>query len=319
MTLHRIKQKLAPLMLLVLSACGLVNRCSTPDPVDEARFSTIYESAASAPEEALNVYHLGHSLVGPYMPGMLRQLAEQGGSEGHSFNSQLGWGTPLRAHWEPDVVINGFEESNGPPDFRDAKEAMASGEYDAVVLTEAVEIKDMIKYFTPHEYLRNWAVAAWEGNPDTRVYFYETWHPLDDPEGWLERLDRDLGVYWEGEILKRTLAYEEVDQPIYVIPAGQVMAAFVRKVEAAGGVGPIRDRKDMFHDNIHFSEYGGYLVALTHYAVLYGRSPVGLPHQLQLADGSPAADPGPEAARLMQETVWDVVTSYPPSGVPQNQ
>ena len=31
-----------------------------------------------------------------------------------------------------------------------------------------------------------------------------------------------------------------------------------------------------------------YLVALTHYAVLYRQSPVGLPHALSRADGTPA-------------------------------
>ncbi len=312
--LRRILRKSTASLFLLLSACGLTSRCGAPDPVDEATFNALYASPNGIPDAPLKVYHLGHSLVGPYMPMMLRQLADTG----HGYNSQLGWGSPLQQHWEPDVPINGFEESNGPPAYRDAKEAMASGEYDAVVLTEAVEIRDTIKYHDPHDYLRKWAVAAWDGNPDTRVYLYETWHTLDDAEGWLERLDLDLERYWVGKILRPALAYEEVNNPIYIIPAGQVMASFVRKVEAAGGIGAIRDRTDLFDDDIHFSHFGGYLVALTHYAVLYGRSPVGLPHNMRLPDGSTADDPGPEAARVMQETVWEVVTSYPPSGVRQN-
>ncbi len=311
--LKRLLKKSTAWVLLPLSACGLISRCGVPDPIDKATFNATYAAPLPAPEDPLQVYHLGHSLVGPHMPVMLTQLAGQG----HSYNSQLGWGSYLKQHWEPDVPVNGFAESNGPPAFRDAKEAMASGDYDAIILTEAVEIRDTIKYHNPHDYLRKWTTAAWAGNPDARVYFYETWHNLDDPEGWLERLDMDLERYWESEILKRTLAYDEIDKPIYVIPAGQVMAAFVRKVEAADGIGPIKDRTDLFDDTIHFNHYGGYLVALTHYAVLYGRSPVGLPHQLTLADGSPADDPGPEAARLMQETVWEVVTTYPPTGVVQ--
>ena len=104
-------------------------------------------------------------------------------------------------------------------------------------------------------------------------------------------------------------------RPIHVIPAGQVMAAFTRAVESRGGVGPIASRDDLFRDRIHVNDYGAYLVALTHYAVLYGRSPVGLSHALSRADGSPAEDPGAEAARLMQEIVWEVVTGYPPTGV----
>lgn len=300
------------LLGLVLAAIWYVQHLkSGPRPLERGAFEALYADPLSPPEGALRVFHLGHSLVGRDMPAMLAQLA---GPE-HGYDSQLGWGAFLREHWEPDVPVKGFETENAHPRYRDAHEAVGSGEYDAVVVTEALGIRDAIRYFTPHDYLRKWAVKAQAVNPKTRVYFYETWHKLTVEEGWLDRLDDDLGKYWEGEILRRALAYHDVTRPIYVIPAGQVMARFVREVEARGGVGPIRDRTSLFDDEIHFNDYGAYLVALTHYAVLYGRSPVGLPHALRGADGAPAADVGAEAARLMQETVWEVVTAYAPSGV----
>ena len=311
MLFHRFKQKSGAALLLLLSACGLTTRCAMPGPIDDTAFETLYAIPLPPPSAHLKTYHLGHSLVGKDMPVMLAQLA----GDGHSFNSQLGWGANLREHWEPDIPVKGFDSENTHPEFRDPHEALASGEYDAVVLTETVEIRDSIKYQDSQEYLRRWAKAAWEGNPKARVYLYETWHNLDDEEGWLTRIDRDLGLYWEGEILRRTLAHEDITRPIYMIPGGQVMAAFTRRVEAAGGIGLIKGREDLFKDTIHFNDYGAYLMALTHYAVLYGRSPVGLPHALNKANGTPAADPGPEAARAMQETVWQVVTTYSPSGV----
>lgn len=297
-------------LCMLLSACTLMDGC-TPDPIDRAAFDRLFEDPAPRPEKGLNVYHLGHSLVGKDMPAMLRQLA----GDDHRFNSQLGWGTNLKEHWEPDLPVNGFEDSNSHPEYREPHEAIASGDYDAIVFTEAVEIRDSIKYMAPAQYLRKWSVSAWAGNPDTRIYFYEVWHQLSDKEGWLERLDRDLSMYWEDEILRRTLAYEDVTKPIYVIPGGQVMAAVARAVEAEGGIGPLKTRHDLFSDDIHFNDFGAYLMALTHYAVLYGRSTVGLPHRLQRADGSAADDPGPELARRMQEIVWQVVSTYPPSGV----
>ena len=93
------------------------------------------------------------------------------------------------------------------------------------------------------------------------------------------------------------------------------MAAFARRIAAENGIGPIKAHEDLFRDDIHFNDYGAYLIALTHYAVLYGRSPIGLPHTLLKANGTTATDPGPQVARAMQETVWEVVTSYSPSGV----
>ena len=297
-------------LFLLLPACGLLRGC-VPDPLSDADFSALYATPPAPPEAALAVYHMGHSLVGHDMPVMLQAL----GGEGHLFHSQVGWGANMNEHWDLIVPVNGYAESNTHPQHRDPHEGLASGEYDAVVITEAVEIRDAIAYSDPVYFLREIAVAAWEANPDVRVYFYETWHVLDDPEGWLPRLDRDLEMYWENGILRRSLNYENVDKPIYVIPGGQVMAAMARALEAQGPVGPISHYSDLFYDNIHFNDYGAYLMALTHYAVLYGRSPVGLPSTLPKLDGTLSDDPGPEAARLMQETVWQVVTAYAPTGV----
>lgn len=309
--LSRIKLIFIAPVVLLLGAMGLMSRFFTPDPLDIEVFNALYEAPAPAATGPQKILHLGHSLVAHDMPEMLTQLA---GSD-HSYSSQIGWGTFLKAHWDPDTPRNGFEESNGHPQFRDGHEAVESGEYDALVVTEAVEIRDSIKYMESPKMLHNWADKARTHNPDIRVYFYETWHNLDDPEGWLTRLDRDLETYWEGEILRRALNYDSDPKPIYVIPGGQVMARVVREIERRGGVGPLKTREDLFSDTIHFNDYGAYLMALTHYAVLYQRSPVGLPHALQKADGTPAADPGPEAARLMQEIVWEVVTGYPKTGV----
>ncbi len=276
----------------------------------------LYANPLAQPEGALNVYHLGHSLVGRDMPAMLAQLA----GDGHAYDSQLGWGTSLRDHWEPEVPINGFEVENDHPRFRPAKEALSSGQYDAIVLTEMVEIADAIKYHDSAAYLARWAGLAWDANPNARIYLYETWHHTDDGNGWLARIDRDLRKFWQGRVKYPALA--NGDAPIHLIPAGQVKAAFVRAVEAQGGVGEVQSLHDLFSerddgtpDTIHFNDLGAYLVALTHYAVLYHRTPVGLPYALMRADGTPARAPSPEVAALMQRTVWEVITRHPETGV----
>ena len=276
----------------------------------------LYATPLSAPGGPLNVYHLGHSLVGRDMPAMLAQLAP----EGHDYASQLGWGTSLREHWEPGVPVNGFDTENAHDRFRPAREAIASPDYDAIVLTEMVEITDAIRYHASADYLARWAGLAHEGNPDRRIYFYETWHHIDDPAGWLARIDADLPAQWEARILHPALV--QSGAPIHLIPAGQVMAAFTRSATARGDLPDVKEAADLFaltpegaRDTIHVNDLGAYLVALTHYAVLYHRSPVGLPHQLTRADGTPATAPTPEAAALMQQTVWDVVTRHPQTGV----
>ena len=294
-------------VLAGLAALGLYAR--DPAPLDTETFEALYAAPAPKPEGPRQVFHIGHSLVGRDMPAMLAQLA----GEGHEYASQLGWGATLQSHWDPDVPINGFAEENAHDKYRDAHEAVASGDYDTLVLTEMVEIKDAIRYFDSATHVANWAGKAQER--DMAVYLYETWHPLNDEAGWMTRLDQDLGLYWEGALLRPALARLDPPRPIYVIPAGQVMAAFARALEEQGAVGPLTSHADLFGDDIHFNDYGAYLVALTHYAVLYQQSPVGLPQQLLRADGTPADDPGAEAAALMQNVVWDVVTSMPRTGV----
>jgi hypothetical protein len=286
----------------------------TPVPtlpgLTDAQMAERFAEPLPAPDSPLRVFHIGHSLVNRDMPAMLAQLA----GEGHSYESQLGWGATLKSHWG-DAPVNGFETENSHPRYRDAREAVASGDYDAVVLTEMIGIREALRYFESSRYLTRFTQSALAARPDTRVYLYETWHPLDDPDGWLERLDADLARYWKGGILRPALLKLPADTRIHLIPAGQALAAFVREVEAQGGVGNVRNRADLFSDQIHLNDIGNYLVALVHYAVLYGSSPEGLPHELLRADGTPATAPAPETARLMQEVVWRVVRSLPATGL----
>jgi hypothetical protein len=101
---------------------------------------------------------------------------------------------------------------------------------------------------------------------------------------------------------------------IHVIPGGQVMAAAVRAAEA-GQLPGLTRREEFFTDDIHLNDIGAWLIAMTHYAVLYHRTPEGLPAQLSRADGTPATPPPSDAALALQKVVWQVVTGYPASGV----
>jgi hypothetical protein len=234
---------------------------------------------------------------------MLAQLA------GHQYHSQLGWGASLKDHWQG--TVNGFAEENAHPAHRPVRDALKSGTYDAVILTEMVELKDAIRYHDSAAMLANWANLARKSNPDVRLYLYETWHRLDDPAGWLTRIDTDLATLWESQTLGPAIAQSG---PIYLIPAGQTLAAAARMAEA-GALPGIPDRTAFFTDEIHLSDLGNWLVAMTHYATLYHRSPAGLPTQLTCADGSLATPPDPKAARKLQELVWQTVSGYPLAGV----
>lgn len=274
--------------------------------LSEAAWQAAFATPLPAPTGPMKIYHLGHSLVGRDMPAMLAQLA------GHEHHSQLGWGASLSDHWKGRV--NGFAEENAHPAHRPVREALESGGYDAVILTEMVELQDAIRHHDSAVHLADWASLARNARPDVRLYLYETWHRLDDPAGWLNRLDADLPALWEAQVLRPAMA--RAGGVIHVMPGGQVMAAAARAAEA-GRIPGLTSRTDFFADNIHLNDLGHWLIAMTHYAVLYHRTPVGFPAQLNRADGTPATAPAAEAANALQEVVWQVVTRYPATGVGQ--
>ncbi len=283
-----------------------------------AAFNALYTTPLTPPDAVLSVYHLGHSLVGRDMPVMLNQLAAAAGFTAHSHASQLGWGASLDQHRKGDVP--GMEQENAHPNHRPADTALASGAYDAVVLTEMVEIRDAIRYHDSANALAHWARTARAGNPNARLYLYETWHRLDDAEGWLNRIDADFTRAWQDQLLRVAMVAPDVGT-IHLIPGGQTLAAVTRAIEA-GEVPGLTRREDLFSrdaagavDPIHLNDLGAYIIALTHFATLYHRSPLGLPGALLRADGTPAT-PIPDAAIApLQTLVWQVVTRYSLTGV----
>ncbi len=272
-----------------------------------------YADPLPAPVGAMHVYHLGHSLVGQDMPAMLAQMA------GHAYHSQLGWGASLQQHWQGDVPGMGAE--NATAAHRPAHDAVGSGDYDAIVLTEMVALRDAIAYHDSARALARWAVLARDARADVRLYLYETWHRTDDPAGWEARIAADGPALWQGELLAGAMADPKVGV-IHVIPGGPVLAEVARQI-AAGKVPGMTSRDDVFAqtdgkvDTIHLGDAGNYIIALTHYAVIYHRSPVGLPHALLRADGTPMAPMSQPTARALQEVVWTVVSGYSFSGVPK--
>jgi hypothetical protein len=289
-----------------------------PATLSEAAFAARYAVPLTPPTKGMSVYHLGHSLVGRDMPAMVQQLARAAGFADHSHASQLGWGASLNQHRTGDVP--GFAEENAHPAYRPAAQALASGDYDAVVLTEMVELRDAIRYHGSAAALTHWARAARAGNPRVRVYLYETWHRLDDPDGWLTRIDTDLAQLWEGSLARLAMAQADTGT-IHIIPAGQALAAVVRAME--GGLVPgLSHRKDLFArmpdgtvDPIHLNDRGAYVVALAHFAALYHRSPEGLQHRLRRADGTMADALPDQAVGVIQSLVWQTVRGYAPAGV----
>lgn len=301
----------------ILAAGFAVRQFMAPTPLTADEMAARWATPLPAPTGPMATYHLGHSLVGHDMPALLGQMA------GHDYASQLGWGASMMNHWENDLF--NYAEVNSHPNHRPVREAFASGDYGAVVFTEMVELKDAIRWHYSPKYLAKWAREVRGARPDARIYLYETWHWLDDPAGWEKRIAADLEPLWMGQIIGGAMAYKDVGT-VHLIPGGQVMAEAVKQAEA-GNIPGLTSREDLYGrdpegklDPIHFGPKGAYLIALTHFAVIYQRDPTGLPQMapaaLRLFDGKPL-DMSAETATELQKLVWQVVRRHPATGLAQ--
>ena len=100
-------------------------------------------------------------------------------------------------------------------------------------------------------------------------------------------------------------------EAVFVVPAGQAVLALREKV-IKGEVPGVAKQSDLFSDPIgHPRSQIKVLAAYCHFAVIYRRSPVGLPVPSELSK-LPDAE---KLNRLLQELAWEAVTQHPLSGV----
>lgn len=265
--------------------------------------------ALLAPLARAKVLFLGHSLVNREMPAMLGDIAASLGCE-FTADVQLRSGATLRHGWEGTLPIEGVR----------ARDALATGAYDTLVLTEAVDLDEMLRWMDPAEYAGRFQQLAVTHNPTVRVFLYETWHDRElvrhtwygsaRAERWREFLDEDLGK-WETIAVG---AATRAGQPrMSIVPAGQALARLTDAIRG-GEVPGIASEAALFLDGIHLAPLGNYFIALVQFATIYRRSPIGATSAPHAVDGRRLEFPA-AATAVMQRIAWATVSEYAWSGV----
>lgn len=255
---------------------------------------------------AAQILFVGHSLVGPDLP----QMVQAGlGHLDHevTVQAQIINGAPLRVNWDQSAAAEGV----------DARAVLARGATDVLVLTEAVPLAAQVQWNDTAGQIAAFAGLAWEANPETRVYLYETWHSLKsgpqtviegDPGAgvpWRERLAADLPL-WQALADEASRGRPEGSPAVGVIPAGQAMGRLADEI-AAGRVPGMTSIEEAFSDDIHPNAKGLYLVAMVHLAVITGESPQGLPARLTRQWQSREAVMSDTLAAVLQRIAWETV------------
>jgi hypothetical protein len=111
------------------------------------------------------------------------------------------------------------------------------------------------------------------------------------------------------------------NKPARLIPVGHVMQLLGQKMRA-GLMPGYRSPWNFYADEVHVTNDGTYIVACTFYATIFGKSPVGLPvgdYQQRPGFFGSMVQITPELAKIIQETVWEVVASHPLTGVTSSE
>jgi hypothetical protein len=259
-----------------------------------------------APPAGLKVLTAGHSFH-VWMPPLVAEMAKAAGIQGHEqlAISSIG-GSKVIQHWDLPAAKN------------KAKPVLESGKADLFTMSPT---------FLPDAGIENFVKLGLEHNPKIRFTLQQNWVPYEDPAIWLSRerpkqVDRDgktvaqLRAMHDGyfkmiEDHVRELNTRIPAAKIAIVPSGEAVIALREKVIKGEAPG-VRTQSELFTDVLgHPGPQIRVLSAYCHFAVIYRRSPVGLPVNSQLAK-LPEAE---KLNRLLQEIAWKAVTEHPLSGV----
>ncbi|MDD7969590.1 hypothetical protein [Roseinatronobacter alkalisoli] len=248
----------------------------------------------------------GHSLTDP-IPDMLRPMVQAvAGGRGAVIDRSTIPGSPMDWRWNNAAQAQTV----------DARADIAG--YDLLVLTERVPLLNTMGYHNSADEALRWAHHAWENGADGQgaaTVLYASWVTRDTGPGSGDDTSEKhipfrarLQVEQERwlEIRDHVNQHRPDGMPeMVMIPGPRLMTALYDAIDAGDAPG-LNSIDALFSDAIHVNDLGAYVMALAHFAVIYGRSPLDVPTGL-----GRTPTPEPELARWLQQLVADVVAEAP--------
>jgi hypothetical protein len=226
---------------------------------------------------------------------------------------------------------------NRPEAQNEAKKALKEGKVDVFVMSPLVH---------PDEGITNFVKLGLEHNPKMKFLIQISWPglgftdneqfntkgkgpfgggfgkkggmfgtPADNkPPEELARINAIDIKNAEAQIKRLNEEFGKGKTVVFLVPTAQAHNA-LRKLIFKKEMPGMKDQTEVFRDPIgHPTAPVVALNAYLHFAVLYNRSPVGLPMPGSLKKASrPQWDE--KMNRKLQELAWELVTNYPPAGV----
>ena len=155
---------------------------------------------------------------------------------------------------------------------------------------------------------------AWDSWPDDAQctgagWMKPAWFPPNRrPANWEEAMANKMLYYLALKAIWDKQAEARGERPVRLCPGGPALVRLKREIEAGKVPGLTNFHDTVFADAIHLTHQGSYLVALVHYACIYGASPRG---KVTFANSGLT----PEQAAIFQRIAWETVVAEPLSGV----
>jgi hypothetical protein len=265
------------------------------------------KDTGSAPK-GQRVFYASHSLMW-YVPTPLGEMAGATGIKDHKLAGlQMLGASRTKQHWDL------------PDDKNKAKDALKKGEVDVFVMSP-------IQF--PDEGIDNYVKLGLEHNPDMRFVVQISWggwdiDNQDFPKGATNTIDREKTPEQLKKLYERNVqaAEEQADavnkkagkKVLYLVPSAQAVVTLRTKIANKEMPG-LSKQAELFRDPIsHPSPPLEALNSYLHYAVIYGKSPVGLPMAGGLKNARKEAWDD-KFNKALQEIAWDTVSNYSYSGV----
>ena len=257
--------------------------------------------ALVAQAEPLKVYMIGNSLTDEVKYDDWIKLCAAGGEEALYARKMIP-GSPLS--WHQEHPTDGFKTNPyGYPDT-----AFKEYTWDVLTLQPFNSVDREILA------ARHYANLMWENSPHCKVFVYAQW-PNRNSDDWIAAWMDKAADYTA--IYKALRAQPAHGDQVFMIPTGWALYRLEKKMQL-GLVPGYTSIWQIYSDGVHVSNVGSYVVGLSYYATIFGKSPVGLPVGGYQAKPGSAADYfeiSPELARILQDTVWEAVTAHLNNGV----
>lgn len=275
-------------------------------------------SHAAEPHPPQRVFISGHSLTDNPLPVYLAQVAASLGQP-MQWNRQYVVGSSILQRSRGEGQESGWRGySTGYNRTGEGLDVISElrhprttdGQpYDTLLITEQHGVLDSIVFNDTVRYLRHYHERFIEGNVNGQTWFYEPWLGVidkSDPSRWIA-YERAAAPLWQCVLsrINTSLAAEGRPDRIEPLPASAALVSLVERAmrgQVAGLVTPsggkVLDR--IFHDTVHTTPLGAYYLALSSYAAMYHRSPVGA----WAPDGMDAT-----LAASLQKLAWEAVAA----------